>query len=266
MQGRTQTTGTPGLSLWKWALLPLMLAVIGMAYLWLGDLRNFPSPSTARIVVWHVPMAMLSVVWFVFAAILGLRYLLTRDLAFDERSTAACEVGLLTTVLATLTGAIFSKMQWAGGLNSPWYAGYWQWDPKQIAILIVIIIYAAYFALRMSVDEPRRRAPLASVYAILAAASVPFLYWVLPQLPAFDSLHPQDVIRQGMDTPYRVTFWLSTLGFLGICAWLYQLKTRLVELTRRMETRAAEADAPAGVVRRATRNPLAETGAGQGRS
>jgi heme exporter protein C len=220
-------------------LLPLMTAVILMAYLWAKDIPTFQDPQSARIIFWHVPMAILSMVWFCAAFVYSIRFLARHEEFDDVRSAKAAEVGLLLTVLATITGAVFSKMQWAGGVNSPWYSGYWQWDPKQTAIVVVILIYSAYFGLRMSIDDPRQRARSSAVYAILAFVAVPFLYYVLPQLPIFGSLHPEGVIntRQGLDTPYRTTFWLSTLGFLGISLWSYQLQLRAEQLALRRELR-----------------------------
>jgi heme exporter protein C len=231
-----RTTNALGfhLAAWKWLLLPLMAAVILMCYLWAGDLKPFQSPVTARIIFWHVPMAILSMVWFAAAAVYAGRYL-WRKAAFDDtRSVKSAEVGLVLTVLATVTGAIFSKMQWAG-VSTAWYQGYWQWDPKQTAIALVIVIYLAYFGLRASVEDPRTRANVSAVYALLAFAAVPFLYYVLPLLPG-TSVHPTQVIntREGMDTPYRTTFWLSTLTFLAVSIWAYQLQLRVERLADRV--------------------------------
>jgi len=237
-----------GLAAWKWLLLPLMTAMTCMAYLWAGDAKRFGSPATARIIFWHVPMAILSMVWFFAAAWYSIRYLVRKHAFDDTRASLAAEVGLLLTALATVTGAIFSKMQWAGGFESPWYAGYWQWDPKQTAIVIVIVIYMAYFALRMSVEDSRTRARLAAVYAVLGALSVPFLYYTLPHLPIFQdtTLHPTDVVKAGgMDVPYRWTFNLSTLAHLGVSIWAYQLKVRLARLEQRAPSGESWVEAPA---------------------
>lgn len=222
---------TTGLALWKWLLLPLMAAMSVMAYLWAQDAAGFSSPGTARIIFWHVPMAILSMVWFFAAAFYSTRYLAKRSPFDDTRASLSAEVGLVLTVLATVTGAIFSKMQWAGGANSPWYEGYWQWDPKQTAIVIVMVFYGAYFALRMSVEDTGARAKLSSVYALLGAVVVPFAYYVLPRLPG-SSLHPDLIVvkREGMDAAYRATFLFSTLLHLGVSLWAYHLKLRLIRL------------------------------------
>jgi len=250
--------GAGRLSPWKWLLLPLMAAVIVMAYLWAGDLPNFPGdPQTPRIIFWHVPMAIASLLWFGAAAFYSGRYLVRGTEFDDTRAAKASEIGLLLTVLATLTGAVFSKMQWGGGFASPWYAGYWQWDPKQTAIVIVILIFMAYFGLRMSVDDPRTRARLSAVYAIMGFVAVPVLYWVLPQMTGLFgiTMHPKQVIIGGMDVPYRITYNLSLLGFMGITVWSYQLALRLARLEERRTLRGE----PTGEQRvEAVRRPLVE--------
>jgi len=255
MSTETEKRAATGLAPWKWVLLPGMGAVIGMCYLWAGDLDNFISPRTARIIFWHVPMAMLSMLWFFVAAFYAGRYLLRRADFDDTRAAKGAEVGLLLTVLATVTGAVFSKMQWAGGLNSPWYEGYWQWDPKQTAIVVVIVIFMAYFGLRMSIEEPGKRARISAAYLIVGALLVPVLYYVLPHLPVFTSLHPTDVIRQGMSPQYRTTFWLSTAMFLGASLWAYELQLRVARLEERSTARA---DAVATARVEAVRRPATE--------
>lgn len=259
-------TKSRGLAWWQWALLPLMAAVIVMTYCWLGPAWGFQDPQSARIMIWHVPQAMLSVIWFGIAAWYAGR-LLWKNGAFDDaRSAKASEIGLILTILTVVTGALFSKMQWAGGFNSPWYAGYWQWDPKQTCALIVILIFGAYFGLRMSVEDPRTRARLSAVYALIAFATVPFLYYVVPQILEKSSLHPDaPLFKPGALSPsYRVTYWLSTLGFLGITLWIYHLQLRLAAL---VERRATPAAGPAPLRLEAQRRARPQNGAGSnGRS
>ncbi len=259
MNSQTKKPNAGGVALWKWLLLPLMGSVAVLSYTWAGALPEFQSPETARIIFWHVPHAILSMIWFFTAGFFSLRLLKNGDLKDDTRAEKAAEVGLVLTVLATITGAVFSKMQWAGGLNSPWYEGYWQWDPKQTAILIVILIFFAYFGLRSSVDEAHRRARLCAVYAVIGAVLVPVLYYTLPHLPIFSSVHPTKVIstREGMSPEYRTVFWMSTLGFLGFSLWSYQMQVRFAFVAERILARRENAGAEVRV--EAVRRPVTES-------
>lgn len=257
MHSQSNKQAAGGVAWWKWLLLPLMGAVAVLSYLYAGPLPGFQSPETARIIFWHVPHAILSMVWFFTAAFYSFRYLRGGDLKDDLRAGKAAEIGLLLTVLATITGAVFSKMQWEGGLNTPWYYGYWTWDAKQTAILVVILIFSAYFGLRSSVDDPRRRARLAAAYALMGAVLVPVLYYTLPHLPVFQTQHPEGVIaKQRMSPEYRLVFWMSTLGFLGFSAWMYQLQVRLELAVERLQLRSQSPGSEARI--EAVRRPVTE--------
>jgi heme exporter protein C len=238
--GGAEATGAArsrrGLAPWKWALLPWMLVVTGLAYLWAQPLVAFMEPEAARIIFWHVPMAWLGLLWFWIGAYYGIRLLTAqrgKAEVFDTRSAAANELGLLCTVLATVTGMVFANVQW----GVPW-----NWDPKQVTITVLIAIYLAYFGLRMSIEPPDQRARLAAVYSIFGAVATPFLIYLIPQLPQLKSLHPGDTIATGLDTKWRIIYTMSFIGFLGITCWVHQLRVRvaLFENRRPEERNGAE--------------------------
>lgn len=216
-----------GMALWKWVLLPWMLVVTGLAYLWAQPLEAFMVPEAARIIFWHVPMAWLALVWFWVGAGYGVRLLRApqgKTETLDTRSRVANEVGLLCTLLATVTGMVFASVQW----GTPW-----NWDPKQVSITVLIAIYLAYFGLRMSIEAPDQRARLAAVYSIFGAVATPFLFYLIPQLPQLQSLHPGDTIARGLDSKWRIIYTMSFFGFLGITIWTHQLRVRLAALESR---------------------------------
>ena len=131
-----------------------------------GAGSGFREPEAARILFFHVPMAWLAVLGFLGAMLYAMRYLRRRDPAADIRAAASAEMGFLFCVLATLSGALFARVQWGAA---------WNWDPRQTSILALLLVYAAYFTLRSAIADPERRAALSSVYAILAA--LPMLFW-----------------------------------------------------------------------------------------
>jgi len=246
---------TAGLSAWKWVLGPWMAIVTGLAYFWAQPLENgFQEPEAARIIFWHVPMAMLGLAWFWAGAVYALKLLFGKrrdDPKLDAKVRYTSEIGLLCTILATITGSVFARVQW--GM-------FWNWDPKQVSIVVLILVYLAYFALRLSVEDPQKRARLSAVYAILGAVATPFLMYVIPQLPQIKVLHPDTVIVGGLDAKWRTIYWMSTLGFVGTTMWLFQLRLRLQDLEEGLESMAARAGALAGPQIRveAVRNPARE--------
>ena len=54
---------------------------------------------------------------------------------------------------------------------------WWPWnDPRITSAAIVWLIYVAYIMLRNAIDDPERRARLASVYGIIGFISVPITF------------------------------------------------------------------------------------------
>jgi hypothetical protein len=134
---------------WKWLVALWITAVILGAFLYAREAQGFV-PGAGRIIFFHVPMAMASAIGFLIAMIHAVRYLATRDPQADIRSETAAELGLLFCLLATLTGSLFAKIMW----NS-----FWHWDPKETSILILLLIYGAYFGLRRDPRLLRRSLP-----------------------------------------------------------------------------------------------------------
>src|SRR5436309_3063544 len=94
----------------KVALLLLLCATTAAGFLWLSPAAGaFRQPALARIVVFHVPCAIVTDVASVVAAWFAIAYLRRRDPRDDIKSRAAYGQALLFSALTTVTGAIFAK-------------------------------------------------------------------------------------------------------------------------------------------------------------
>ena len=166
-----------------------------------------------RIAFFHIPTAWVAVVAFLGAAYWGARYLKTRELRYDAKSARSAILGLIFTLMATVSGAVFSKLTWGA---------YWNWDPRQTTIFVLLLIYAAYVTLRMTMREERARASSSAVYALFSFIAVPFLVFVLPRM--FFSLHPSPVLNEtgriDMDAVMLGTLVLSLIDMTLIYIWL----------------------------------------------
>ncbi|GAB4440580.1 MAG: cytochrome c biogenesis protein CcsA [Chloroflexi bacterium OHK40] len=160
--------------------------------------------NAGRIVIMHVPTAWVAVVAFTVSAIFSARYLWRRRPQDDDYALAAAESGFLFTTLATVTGMIFSQVVWGV---------YWNWDPRQTSIFVLLLIYAALFALRAAIDEPQRRRQLSAVYSLFAFVTMPFLVFVAPRI-ADSTLHPNCAFIQGSQCD-GLTLEVGKIGLLG---------------------------------------------------
>ncbi|WP_314537889.1 cytochrome c biogenesis protein CcsA [uncultured Selenomonas sp.] len=166
-----------------------------------------------RIAFFHIPTAWVAVVAFLGAAYWGARYLKTRELRYDAKSARSAILGLIFTLMATVSGAVFSKLTWGA---------YWNWDPRQTTIFVLLLIYAAYVTLRMTMRDERARASSSAVYALFSFIAVPFLVFILPRM--FFSLHPSPVLNEtgriDMDAVMLGTLVLSLIDMTLIYVWL----------------------------------------------
>ncbi len=200
-------------------ILALTLPMVPQPQHWY-DLPIIPGlEEKARIIFFHVPTAWLSVVAFVTSMVFGIRYLRHRKMDDDIKSASAASLGFLFCFLATVTGAIWAKFNWGT---------FWNWDPRETSIFVLLLIYGAYFALRSAIDVEEKRASLAAVYSIIAAVTMPFFIFIMPRILA--SLHPEPLINaQGkvhMNPTMLFVFLGSLAGFTGLYAWIWSLHVR----------------------------------------
>ncbi len=183
----------------------------------------------ARILFFHVPMSWTAVVAFVVAMAYAIRYLVRRKLDDDIVSSSAAGLGLLFCILATVTGSLWAKFNWGS---------FWNWDPRETSIAVLLLIYGAYFALRSAVEGEEKRATLSSVYAILAGITVPFFIFIVPRLVA--SLHPEPIVNSEgkvhMNGTMLTVFLSSLAGFTALFVWMLRLRVRFARLEVRQES------------------------------
>jgi heme exporter protein C len=187
-----------------------------------------------KILNLHVPMAWIAVVAYLMSMIYAIKYLKTNDLKWDIYNASTASLGNLFAILATVTGMLWAKYNWGS---------YWNWDPRQTSIFILIMIYAAFFALRAAIDNEERRAKLSSVYSIISFVTVPFLVFVLPRLAS--GLHPgsKDDVNAGplvssqpgaLDTNLIWSFGLSLFAFTVIYFWILNLLMRTNKINHKL--------------------------------
>ena len=207
--------------LWLW----ISLVIVG-AFYYAPVAQGFQVPGSSRIVFFHVPMAWSSFLGFVAAAVWSGMYLVRRKPRHDRAASVAVQLGLLFGILATVTGAVWARIEWGA---------WWNWDPRQTSILASLLFYAAYLALRQSVEGPEKKARLAAAYALLGLVVTPFLFWVVPRITF--SLHPDPIVNSSgkvdMDTPNQQVLYASGLGFAALFFWIHNLQCRLTALFER---------------------------------
>ena len=210
---------------WKILILVVMSAVI-----WFGFTTPAPQKmigEASRVFYFHIPQAWICVLAYAMSMIYSIKYLRGRDLNDDDRAAEAARLGFIFCLLATITGSIFARVTWGS---------FWNWDPRETSIFILLLIYAAYFALRGAIAVEEKKAALSAVYSIVAFVTVPFLIFVLPRI--VPSLHPEDSIvdenmKFTMGPTVRIIFFSSLAAYTAIYFWLLKIGWKLNFLQRR---------------------------------
>lgn len=168
-----------------------------------------------KIFYFHVAVAIAALVAFTVAAFAAILYLRSRSERHDEVSSISIGIGLVFSVLVVITGSIWAKASWGT---------YWVWDdPRLVTFLIVLMLYAAYFVLRSSV-EGERQLRYSAIYAIIAFASVPLSFYSVRIARSF--VHPIVFTNSGANMPGEMLLWftISQLAFLALFATVLQFE------------------------------------------
>jgi len=211
-----------------WKLLILIVMSVMIVFSFITPAPQNIIGESSRIFYYHIPQAWISVLAFAMSMIYSIRYLKNRSLDEDDKAAATAGLGFMFCLLATITGAIFAKVTWGS---------FWNWDPRETSVFILLLIYGAYFALRGAIIEDEKRATLSAVYAIFAFITVPFLIFVVPRI--VPSLHPSDSIvdenmKFTMGTTIRAIFFSSLIVFTAIYFWMFNLTRRSMKIKRHL--------------------------------
>ena len=216
---------------WRYLLGIWMTVVILGAFLYAPPAKGLG--ETARILFFHVPTAWLASLAFLISAISSVQYLRTQQMKYDIWAASSAQIGIIFAILATVTGSIWAKKIWQS---------YWNWDPRETSIFILLLIYAAYFALRSAIDVEEQKAKLAAVYSTIAFVTVPFFIFIIPRV--YESLHPDPLINpEGeikMDGRMLQVFLASLAGFTVLFYWMLRLKVDAMKIKHQVDLNRLE--------------------------
>jgi heme exporter protein C len=191
----------------------------------------------------HVPLAIVSLLGFVFGAVMAIGYLVTGDRKWDMRSYVAIHMALIFGILGLVAGSIWAKASWGH---------WWIWsEPTLVSFLIVLLLFCTYQPLRFSIEDPERQATYASVFAIVCGAFVPLNFLAVRLTTQF--VHPRVLTLTGGRLPPKMmlTFYIAlvAVALLYVTLWKYEMaaKNTRSQIRRLRRTLLGEdADRPYG--------------------
>jgi heme exporter protein C len=149
----------------------LVLVGVYLSLMWAPEAANLPTEAerlVQRVFYFHVATAWVGFFAFGVTAFCGILYLITKKRRWDSIALSSVELGVAFAAANVVSGSIWARPTW-----NTW----WPWnDPRITSAAIVLLIYVAYLMLRNAIDDPERRARLASVYGIVGFISVPITF------------------------------------------------------------------------------------------
>jgi heme exporter protein C len=190
--------------------------------------EDYKQGSTVKIIYLHVPSAMMAINIWVMMLVTSLIWLIRRHHVSALAAKAAAPVGMVMTLIALITGAIWGQPMWGT---------WWEWDPRLTSFLILFLFYLGYMALWEAIDNPDTAADLTgvlclvgSVFALLSRYAVNFWNQGLHQ-GATLSLDKEENISD----VYWYPLLLCIAGFILLFITLVLLRTRTEIRARRLK-------------------------------
>ena len=205
-----------------WAAAALCVS-IGLIWGFFGTPDDARQGSTVKIIYLHVPAALMAInAWFMMF-VASLIWLIRRHHVSALAAKAAAPVGVVMTLIALITGAIWGQPMWGT---------WWAWDPRLTSFLILFLFYLGYIALWEAVEDPDTAADLTSVLCLVGS--------VFAVLSRYAVNFWNQGLHQGTSVPVATggrtvadVFWypllLSMLGFglLFIAMVFYRTGTEI---------------------------------------
>ena len=172
-----------------------------------------------KIFYLHVPVAVASFAVMLFAAYYGIRFLMTKDRAFDVRSRTAMQVTLVFVIATMISGDLWTRFEWGV---------WWVWEPRLTTYFILMLLVIGYFILRNAIDDPERRARFCAVFSAVAFIDAPISFLITRLVPS--SIHPV-VFRtdSGLPPMMLIPFLLGMFGMLMAAFAIYRYALRVNE-------------------------------------
>jgi heme exporter protein C len=217
---------------WLWALALICLGT-GLVWGFFFTPDDVRQGSTVKIIYLHVPAALMAInAWFMML-VASLIWIVRRHHVSALAARAAAPVGVMMTLIALVTGAIWGQPMWGT---------WWAWDPRLTSFLILFLFYLGYIALWEAIEDPDTAADLTSilclvgtVFAVLSRYAVNFWNQGLHQGASL-SLDKEENVADVFYQPLLVSIAGFVLLFLALV--LYRTGTEIrVRRTRALMAR-----------------------------
>ena len=204
-----------------WAMVIITLSFVGF---WVPQ-EERQLGSSYLIFFFHFPSALNCMEFFLLGGVFSAIYLRNKNPSMDLWAVASIEVGMLACTITLVTGGIWARAAW--GEWDTWVIN----DPRLMSVYFMWLTYAAYLALRSSMDQGKRRELYCAVFGILASINVPVVYYAIRIFGKEN--HPMSLTLD--TTSMKVTQWFGWASFLVLYIGLIRLRRNYYQRCRQLD-------------------------------
>jgi len=217
-------------------LLTVGFMLVGLIWGFFFTPDDFKQGSTVKIIFLHVPAALMAINAWLMMLVASLIWLIRRHHVSALAAKAAAPVGMVMTLIALWTGAVWGQPMWGT---------YWEWDPRLTSFMILFVFYLGYIALWAAIEDPDTAADLTSIlclvgsiFALLSRYAVNFWNQGLHQGASL-SLDREEHVADVFSNP----LYVSMIAFVLFFVTIVLLRTRSEIRARRLRALMAREQA-----------------------
>lgn len=178
---------------------------------------DYQQGDVYRIIFLHVPAAWMSMFVFVVMALYAVAALAMRARLPAMMIEALAPTGALFTFIALWSGSLWGRPTWGT---------YWVWDARLTSELLLLFLYAGYFALRAALGHDGRSDRACAVLVLVGVFDVPVIYY---SVKWWNTLH-QGASVSLTAAPRMAHLMLLGMLLMALAAWMYTIAVALARV------------------------------------
>jgi heme exporter protein C len=174
-----------GETLIPWSLgIAVVFGLVGLAVGLVFSPPDYQQGESVRIMYIHVPASWGALGAYTAMAIFSGWGVISRTLVMHLITKAIAPIGMAFALISLGTGAIWGKPTWGA---------WWVWDARLTSMLILLFLYAGYWALVTIGEDEEKALTAGAVIALVGWINVPIIKW---SVEWWQTLHqPASVLR-----------------------------------------------------------------------
>lgn len=190
---------------------------------------DYQQGEFVRIMYIHVPSAWLALSIYLAIAVMGLSYLVWRNIMAAYFMKALIPIGAIFSLICLVTGSLWGRPVWGV---------YWVWDARLTSMLILFFLYIGLYLFYNSHNSEDKAVKLTSVLAIIGVVNLPIIKF---SVDWWNTLHQPasltKIAKPSMHIDIMQPLLLMFASFLILTIILFMLKVKTEIINKKILSR-----------------------------